>query len=120
MIVLALLCLVAAAAIIFVMLSVGTDQTLRYSSAIGDFETTALAVFGAGALTLLLIVAAVEFFRRGTKRKVAQRREIKRLRQVEQTQGAPMASGPSGGSHGHAHEETLVRETRHEGPNDRV
>lgn len=121
MIVLALLCLIIAAAVIVFMLTVGFNQTLDYSFFAGDFSTRPIWIFVAGVVTTLLILAGLDFFRRGTKRKVAQRREIRRLRKVEQTSGAPVSSGASqSGPHHQSHEETLVRETRQDGPTDRI
>ncbi len=125
MIVLALLCLLVAAALIVFMLFVDPNQPLSYSFFAGQFNTRPLWVFVAGAVTLLLIVAALDFFRRGTKRKVARRREIKQLRQ---SAGSPASTGHTGGGFapgrgtdqgtGHT-EETYVRETRTE-PTDRM
>lgn len=123
MIVLALLCLLVAAALILFMLFVDPNQSLSYSFFAGDFSTRPLWVFVAGAVTLLLIVLAVDFFRRGTRRTVARRREIRQLR--EQSAAAPVATGYASGGQGGGHgggasaghtggqtEETYVRETR--------
>lgn len=131
MIVLAVLCLLVAAALIAFMLLVNPDQPLSYSFFAGNFDTRPIWVFVAGAVTLLLIVLALDFFRRGTKRKVARRRELRQLRQ--QSASGPVVTGnaatphqtgtshSSGTSHGHdtGHtEETYVRETRTD-PTDR-
>ena len=93
MIALALLCLLLAAAAVVFMVAVGTTQVVSFSFFAGDFVTNPIWIFVAGAVTMLLTLAAMAFFRRGTARKAAQRREIKRLRKVEES-AAPAAGDP--------------------------
>ena len=87
MIALALLCLLLAAAAVAFMVAVGTTQVVSFSFFAGDFVTNPVWIFVAGAVAMLLTLAAIAFLRRGTARKSAQRREIKRLRKVEETSG---------------------------------
>ena len=87
MIALALLCLLLAAAAVAYMVAVGTTQVVSFSFFAGDFVTNPVWIFVAGAVAMLLTLAAIAFLRRGTARKSAQRREIKRLRKVEETSG---------------------------------
>lgn len=87
MIVLALVCLVAAAAMVLLMLTAGFTSTVVLETFAGDLQTRAFWVFVAGALTLLLAEAAVAMLRTGTRRKVERRRELKRLRRIEEQAG---------------------------------
>ena len=136
MIALALLCLLLAAAAVVFMLTAASLELVSFSFFAGDFVTRPIWIFVAGAATMLLTLAGLSFFRRGTSRKVAQRREIKRLRKVEETATPPAAAesrndpaphdpaphdparndpAPHDPAHGHPHddaEETLVREPR--------
>ena len=86
MIVLALLLLLAAAALVaYILLTGSTATVLLASDELNlSWEPSALLVFLLGALTLLLVVVALGLLRGGTKRQVSKRRELKRLRQVEQ------------------------------------
>lgn len=126
MIALALLCLLLAAAAVVFMLAATSLELVSFSFFAGDFVTRPIWIFVAGAATMLLTLAGLSFFRRGTSRKVAQRREIKRLRKVEET-STPAATTETRSdttrddtprheaAHGHPHddaEETLVREPR--------
>lgn len=85
MIVLALLLLVAAAVLVVFIVVTGRTQTvdLTWEALNLSWAPSALVVFLLGALTLLLVVLALGLLRGGTKRKVEQRRELKRLRGVE-------------------------------------
>ena len=85
MIVLALIALLVAAAAVVFMIVRGIHQDVRFSFFAGSFTTNPLTIFIAGAVTLFLVLFALSLIRRGTRRKVAQRREIKRLRKVEET-----------------------------------
>ena len=85
MIVLALIALLVAAAAVVFMIVRGIHQNVSFSFFAGNFTTNPLTIFIAGAVTLLLVLFALSLIRRGTRRKVAQRREIKRLRKVEET-----------------------------------
>lgn len=119
MIALALLCMLLALALVGGMLfAIVSGQHVGFSFFAGDFTTRPFWIFIAGAVALLLAEAALALFRRGTRRKVAQRREIRRLRKVEETSTVPAAH--DSGRHAHDHpvrggassDETLVRETR--------
>ena len=94
MIVLALLCLLLAAAAVVFMVAVGTTQVVSFSFFAGDFVTNPIWIFAAGAVAMLLTLAALSFLRRGTARKSAQRHEIKRLRKIEET-AAPAVAAPT-------------------------
>ena len=85
MIVLALIALLVAAAAVVFMVVRGINQDVPFSFFAGDFTTNPLTIFIAGAVTLFLVLFALSLIRRGTRRRVAQRREIKRLRKVEET-----------------------------------
>ena len=136
MIALALLCLLLAAAAVVFMLAATSLVPVSFSFFAGAFVTRPIWIFVAGAATMLLTLAGLSFFRRGTSRKVAQRREIKRLRKVEETSTPAAATETRSdttrddtprhdtprqdpprheAAHGHPHddaEETLVREPR--------
>ena len=106
MIVLALLCLLLAAAAVVFMVAVGTTQVVSFSFFAGDFVTNPIWIFAAGAVAMLLTLAALSFLRRGTARKSAQRHEIKRLRKIEET-AAPAAAAPAPAA-------PAVADTRHD------
>lgn len=113
MIVLALILLLLAAAAVVVVIAVGRTTNVDFSFFAGDFTTSPLWIFIGGAVTLLLALAGLALIRRGTQRKVAQRREIKRLRKVEETSVAPThdnahAAGTLGGAH-HGRDHDLDR-----------
>lgn len=127
MIALALVCLLLAAAAVAFVLFVSANQTIAFSFFAGDFVTRPIWVFVAGAATLLVALAGLWFFRRGTQRNWAKRREIKRLRRVEETAvvAEPSVSRSQPSTHtaqssdsgnraagSSAVEETLVRESR--------
>ncbi len=118
MIALALICLLLAAAGVALILLVGTGQDVAFSFFAGDFVTRPVWIFVGGAVTLLLAETALRLFRSGTKRKVAQRREIKRLRKVEETSTTTERTQDARGTRGYQPEvdvrdgETLVREPR--------
>ncbi len=103
MIVLALIALLVAAAAVVFMISRGIHQDVPFSFFAGDFTTNPLAIFIAGAVTLFLVLFALSLIRRGTRRKVAQRREIKRLRKVEET-SVPAHDERSTARHGRDHD----------------
>lgn len=90
MIALALIALLLAAAAVVFIVTVGTGQDVAFTFFAGNFVTKPVWIFIGGAVTLLLAMAALALFRRGTRRKVAQRREIKRLRKVEETSTVPV------------------------------
>jgi uncharacterized integral membrane protein len=93
-IVLAVILLVVVAVLVVLALTSGTTQDLRYDTFAGSFSTSALWVFVAGAVAGVLALFALSLLRRGTRRRVARRREIKRLRKVEAESGpVPTTSG---------------------------
>ena len=106
MIALALLCLLLAAAAVAFMVAVGTTQVVSFSFFAGDFVTNPIWIFVAGAVAMLLTLAALAFLRRGTARKSAQRHEIKRLRKIEET-AAPATAAPATAA-------PMVADTRHD------
>ena len=103
MIVLALIALLVAAAAVVFMIFRGIHQDVSFSFFAGNFTTNPLAIFVAGAVTLLLVLFALSLIRRGTRRRVAQRREIKRLRKVEET-SVPAQEGRTSAQHGRDHD----------------
>lgn len=86
MIVLAVLCLALVTAMVILLVFGGFDSsvTIDWDLVNLAWQTNALVVFLAGALTLLVAEFALVLLGRGTRRKVEQRRELKRLRRVEQ------------------------------------
>ena len=103
MIVLALIALLVAAAAVVFMIVRGTHQDVPFSFFAGNFTTNPLTIFIAGAVTLFLVLFALSLIRRGTRRKVAQRREIKRLRKVEET-SVPAQDVRTSARHGRDHD----------------
>ncbi|HZI96754.1 MAG TPA: hypothetical protein VFD41_04425 [Actinomycetales bacterium] len=97
MIVLALLLLIAVVALVLFILVTGASETVLLESdqLNVSWEPTALVVFLLGAVTLLLAVIALGLLRGGTKRKVEQRRELKRLRKVEKENAAAGRDRPA-------------------------
>ena len=121
MIVLAIICLLVAALIVVLMLSVGFAPPITFTTAIGNVTTRPFWVFLLGAATLLIAMMGLSLLRTGTRRKVHRRREIKQLRKVaKETQTTPASGTASGttttgrGGHGpdDAPDRTLVREQR--------
>ena len=75
-----ILIIVAAAAVLFALASGGT-LTASPLTAIGvTVNVTPLAMFVAGAVSLLLVVLGLALISRGTKRSVHTRRELRQLR----------------------------------------
>jgi hypothetical protein len=116
---LAILCLVVAAAIVALMATVGFTSIITFATFAGDVHTRPFWVFLLGAATLLIALFGLSLLHRGTRRKVQRRREIKRLRKLEQespraaSTGSPKDSrdaGASGSGPGDAPDRTLVRE----------
>lgn len=93
MIALALLCLLVAAALVAFVLLASASGTVAFTFFAGTVQMRPIWVFVAGAVAMFLVLTGLDFCRRGTRRKVAQRREIKRLRQVEQTTSTPPGDG---------------------------
>jgi hypothetical protein len=98
-IVLAILLLIVAAAVVALMVAVGFTGSVRFGTFAGHVVTQPFWVFLLGAVTMLIALLALSLLRRGTKRKVERRREIKRLRRVEQESQTPgtTAAGPRTG-----------------------
>jgi hypothetical protein len=114
---LAILCLVVAAALVALMATVGFATRVTFATFAGDVHTRPFWVFLLGAATLLLVMIGLSLLHRGTRRKVQRRREIKRLRKLEQ-ESPRRASGSAGrgddrtsaGGPNDAPDRTLVRE----------
>lgn len=84
MIVLAALLLVAVAAVVVFVVVAGTETVRMEWEALSlAWEPTALGVFLLGALAMLLLGLALVSLRAGTRRRTEQRKELKRLKQVE-------------------------------------
>ena len=94
MIALAILCLVVAAALVALMAAVGFTSIITFATFAGDVHTRPFWVFLLGAATLLVALFGLSLLHRGTRRKVQRRREIKRLRKLEQE--SPRAATGSG------------------------
>jgi hypothetical protein len=91
-----ILIIVAAAAVLFALASGGT-LTASPLTAIGvTVNVTPLAMFVAGAVSLLLVVLGLALISRGTKRSVHTRRELRQLRkgQAKQPDTAAAADRP--------------------------
>ena len=117
MIALAILCLVVAAAIVALMATVGFTATVTFATFAGDVHTRPFWVFLLGAATLLVALLGLSLLHRGTRRKVQRRREIKRLRKLEQESPRPATGSaargedrPSAAGGSDAPDRTLVRE----------
>ncbi len=83
-----ILIIVAAAAVLFALASGGT-LTASPLTAIGvTVNVTPLAMFVAGAVSLLLVVLGLALISRGTKRSVHTRRELRQLRKGQAKQPA--------------------------------
>jgi len=83
-----ILIIVAAAAVLFALASGGT-LTASPLTAIGvTVNVTPLAMFVAGAVSLLLVVLGLALISRGTKRSVHTRRELRQLRKGQSIQPA--------------------------------
>jgi|SRR5690349_13917946 len=83
-----ILIIVAAAAVLFALASGGT-LTASPLTAIGvTVNVTPLAMFVAGAVSLLLVVLGLALISRGTKRSVHTRRELRQLRKEQSRQPA--------------------------------
>lgn len=93
MLALGIICLLLAAALVLGVLLTGTSQEIVFTSTVGDVTTNPVWVFVAGALAMLLVLLGLSLFRRGTRRRIARRQEIKRLRKVEQERGDGPESG---------------------------
>ena len=86
-----ILIIVAAAAVLFALASGGT-LTASPLTAIGvTVNVTPLAMFVAGAVSLLLVVLGLALISRGTKRSVHTRRELRQLRKGQAKQPATTA-----------------------------
>ncbi len=97
MLALGIICLLLAAALVVGVLLTGTSQEVVFNSAVGDVTTNPLWVFVAGAVAMLLVLLGLSFFGRGTRRRVARRKEMKRLRKVEEERGSrPVPTTGSG------------------------
>lgn len=96
MILLAFLLLVLVAAIVVLMVLAGTAPTVRLEIDQLNlaWEPSALMVFLLGAGSVLLLGLALGMIRAGSRRKMAQRREIKELR--KQAHSSPSSSSGTG------------------------
>jgi uncharacterized membrane protein YciS (DUF1049 family) len=94
MLALGLILLLLAAAIVVAVVVTGTSQEIIFNSTVGDVSTRPVWVFVAGALAMLLAWLGLSLFGRGTRRRVARRREMKRLRKVEKQSEKEHVSGP--------------------------
>ncbi|GAB3599152.1 hypothetical protein GCM10027446_30650 [Angustibacter peucedani] len=84
MLALGIICLIIAAALVIGVLVTGTSQEIVFDSTVGNFTTQPVWVFLSGAAAMLLVLLGLSFFGRGTRRRVARRKEMKRLRRVEE------------------------------------
>jgi membrane protein implicated in regulation of membrane protease activity len=97
-----ILIIVAAAAVLFALASGGT-LTASPLTAIGvTVNVTPLAMFVAGAVSLLLVVLGLALISRGTKRSVHTRRELRQLRKGQSKQPATTPAPDRSGSEAEA------------------
>jgi hypothetical protein len=101
---LAIVCLLLAAAVTALMAVVGFTGSVTFAVFAGNVVTEAFWVFLLGAVTMLIALLGLSLLRRGTRRKVERRREIKRLRKVEQetqpSSAGQTTSSRTGGTRG--------------------
>ncbi len=97
MIVLALLLLLAAAAlVVFIVVTGSTGEVpLQWTDLNLTFSPSPLVLFLLGALTLLLVVLALGLLRAGSRRSVEKRRELKRLRRIEDERQVERETAPA-------------------------
>lgn len=88
MIALALILLLLAAALVVGIVVTGTSQQVLFDSSVGTFTTQPIWIFVAGVVAALLALLGFAALGGGTRRRVARRREMKRLRRVEKEQAA--------------------------------
>ena len=88
MIALALILLLLAAALVVGIVVTGTSQQVLFDSSVGTFTTQPVWIFAAGVVATLLALLGLAALGGGTRRRVARRREMKRLRRVEKEQAA--------------------------------
>jgi membrane protein implicated in regulation of membrane protease activity len=97
-----ILIIVAVAAVLFALASGGT-LTASPLTAIGvTVNVTPLAMFVAGAVSLLLVVLGLALISRGTKRSVHTRRELRQLRKGQAKQPATTAAPDRSGGQAEA------------------
>ncbi len=88
MIALAIIFLLLAAALVVGIIVTGTSQEVVLDSTVGTFTTQPVWIFVAGVVAALLTLLGLSALGRGTRRRVDRRREMKRLRRVEEEQAA--------------------------------
>jgi uncharacterized membrane protein YcjF (UPF0283 family) len=88
MIALAIIFLLLAAALVVGIAVTGTSQQVVLDSTVGTFTTQPVWIFVAGVVATLLALLGLSFLGRGTRRRVERRREMRRLRRVEEQQSA--------------------------------
>lgn len=94
MIALAIICLLVAAALVALMIAVGFTVSVTFHLIGGNLVTVRpIWIFVLGAVTLLVALVGLSLLSRGTRRKVERRREIRRLRKVEQEAQGPRSGG---------------------------
>lgn len=92
MIALAVILLLLAAALVVGIVVTGTSQEVLFDSSVGTFSTQPVWIFVAGVVAALLALLGLAALGKGTRRRVARRREMKRLRRVENEQAAQRRS----------------------------
>src|SRR3954447_12092351 len=98
MLALGIILLLVAAAVGVGVATTGTSQNVVFNSAVGDVTTRPVWIFCAGALAMLLVLLGLWLLRRGTRRRVERRREMNRLRKVEQEHvSGPVPTTTGGG-----------------------
>ncbi len=102
MVVIALLLLVVVVAVVVFVVVTGASGTvtLEWDQLNMFFEPSPLVLFLLGAATLLLAVVAIAMLRSGSRRSMAKRRELKRLRRLEGEHGTPVAPGTATATRG--------------------
>ena len=99
MIILAVLLLAAVAAVVVFVVVAGYDVSpVSMSWGALELDASPVWIFLLGVVTLLAAELALALLRGGSRRKLAKRRELKRLRDVEAHSGPPASGSAFGGA----------------------
>lgn len=95
MVVIALLLLIVVAAVVVFVVVTGSSGTvtMEWEQLNFFFAPSPLILFLLGAATLLVAVLAIAMLRSGSRRSLAKRKELKRLRRLEGENGGPVPAG---------------------------
>ncbi len=95
MIVIAVLLLIVVVAVVVFVVVTGSSGTvtMEWEQLNFYFAPSPLVLFLLGAVTLLVAVVAIAMLRSGSRRSLAKRKELKRLRKLEGENGGPVPAG---------------------------